>query len=59
MPMLLLVETLTVMTGESFRSGIVLPPWGKTPDNPEPHMSRTIRFALITFAQATSLQEQR
>jgi chromate reductase len=59
-----LVETLTVMTARIVSEAcIVLPLLGKNLDKygiiSESHMSRTIRSALITFAQATSLQEQR
>jgi chromate reductase, NAD(P)H dehydrogenase (quinone) len=59
-----LMETLTVMTARIISEAcIVLPLIGKNLDKygiiAEPHMSRTIRTALIAFSQATSLQEQR
>lgn len=59
-----LAETLTVMTARIVSEAcIVLPLIGKNLDKygiiSEPHISRTIRSALIAFAQATSLQEQR
>ena len=59
-----LVETLTVMTARIVSEAcLVLPLIGKNLDKygiiSEPHMSRTIRTALIAFEQAASLQEQR
>jgi hypothetical protein len=58
------METLTVMTARIISEAcIVLPLIGKNLDKygiiSEPHISRTVRSALIAFAQATSLQEQR